>query len=596
MANSVTDGVTDRLADRLADRLLGLRAYLAEAGLEGFVVWRDDMFMGEEVRPCDERLAMISGFGGSAGYALIMADNAVVFSDGRYHLQLENQLDKAIWQWADSTPDALLEAIKAEVIRTGAIKAKGDRLTIGFDATTTSLAKWRKLPTQVDDKAINWQGLAENPLDNLWQDRPAPHRSPAWPLADDVAGQSAAQKIAALQDGLVKSGHDGIIISAVDCVNWLLNIRGDDLSNTPFHLSFAYVPQSGAPVLIEGDCASYTSQSWQAFCADLGAGRYSIDAASLPMALYHALQKEGVTLVEEACPLYLPKARKNETELAGFREAHKTDALSLCRFWYWLDNCADITGYRETDLVAKLQQERAQADSYLCDSFETIMGAGANGAIIHYRAEAGKDSAIENDNLLLIDSGGHYQTGTTDITRTFIIGAADEEMRAAYSAVLAGHIALAMARFPKGTNGAAIDAICRAPLWASGRDYAHGTGHGVGHILSVHEGPCHIAKRQGPALEEGMVLSNEPGFYEAGKWGIRLENLVAVVAFDKDYLGFETLTFVPFEAKLIDKKMLGKAACDWLDAYHAQIYEMLAPQLADEGMRGWLAAKCAPLS
>ena len=571
----------------LTQRLLALRANLAKEGLDGVVVWRDDMFMGEEVRPCDERLAMISGFTGSAGYAVILADHAAVFSDGRYHLQLETQLDKTQWQWRDSTPDALAQWL-GEV-------AGSQNLKMGFDATTTARAKWRKLPAKAGEAAIAWQGLMANPLDDIWDDRPHHHRAPAYALGEDVTGKSAADKIAHLQKTLCEARQDGIIISAVDCANWLLNIRGDDLVTTPFHLCFAFVPQSGTPQLIEGECPAYASSSWQDFCASLPAGRYSIDEATLPMALYQALMRDGVTLEDEPCPLYLPKARKNAVELSGFRDAHHRDALALCRFWFWLDHCAAITSYHETDLVERLQQERRQDEAYICDSFDTIMGAGANGAIIHYRAMKGADSAIQNDSLLLIDSGAHYRSGTTDITRTFAVGKADDEMIAAYSAVLAGHSALAMAQFPKGTNGAAIDAICRAPLWQTGRDYAHGTGHGVGHILSVHEGPAHIAKRAGPALEEGMVLSNEPGFYAAGKWGIRLENLVAVTAQDEGYLGFETLTLVPFEQRLIDKEQLGMRACRWLDDYHAKVFEALAPHLDDDVMRHWLSQKCAPL-
>ena len=571
----------------LSRRLAALRARLAEEGLDGVVIWRDDMFMGEEVRPCDERLAMISGFTGSAGYAVILADHAAVFSDGRYHLQLDTQLDKSLWQWRDSAPNALAKWL-------GEISDK-QSLKMGFDATTTALAKWRKLPTQAGEAALNWQGLMANPLDAIWQERPAHQRTDAYGLGNAVTGQSAAEKLADLQKTLCEADQDGIIISAVDCANWLLNIRGDDLTNTPFHLCFAFVPQTGVPQLIEGASEGYSSSSWQDFCETLPEGRYSIDGATLPMALYQALTRDGVILEDEACPLYVPKARKNAVELAGFRDAHHRDALALCRFWFWLDQCEAPSSYQETDLVDRLQAARRQDAGYLCDSFDTIMGSGANGAIIHYRAIKGADKAIQTDSLLLIDSGAHYQTGTTDITRTFAIGKADDEMIAAYSAVLAGHVALAMARFPKGTNGAAIDAICRAPLWASGRDYAHGTGHGVGHILSVHEGPAHIAKRAGPALEEGMVLSNEPGFYAAGKWGVRLENLVAVTAEADDYLSFETLTLVPFEQTLIDRDLLGARACAWLDDYHARVFEALAPQLDDDVMRHWLSQKCAPL-
>ena len=575
------------MSSLLAQRLDALRESLAEQGLDGFVIWRDDMFMGEEVRPCDERLAMISGFTGSAGYALILQDTAFVFSDGRYHLQMAQQLDETLWHWKDSTKGALADAIASH-------QGVGSSLRLGFDETTTCVTKAHDLPKQAGAISLSWEGLAYNPLDRLWDNRPDVVRGPAFVLSDEVTGQSAQDKLADLQKTLIASSQDGIIISGVDCVNWLCNIRGNDLKNTPYHLCFAYVPQHGQPILIAADYPDYETMSWQAFCAYLPDGSYSYDARTLPMALYNALQRDGINLRDEACPLYISKARKNDTELAGFREAHKTDAIALCQFWYWLEQCGDITSYHETELVAHLQAYRARHKSYLCDSFDTIMGAGPNGAIIHYRAEAGSDSKIINDNLLLIDSGAHYHNGTTDITRTFAIGRPDDDMIQAYSAVLASHIALAMARFPEGTNGVGLDAICRAPLWATGRDYAHGTGHGVGHMLSVHEGPAHISKRAGPALEAGMVLSNEPGFYAEGQWGIRLENLVAVMPQHDGFYGFESLTLVPFDRTLIDKSLLSNEACRWLDAYHGHVFEIIAPHL-DEGIREWLFEKCAPL-
>ena len=576
------------MADKLHHRLQTLRAEMAAHQLDGLLIWRADMFSGEEVRPCDERLAMISGFTGSAGYALILADSAYLFSDGRYHLQMEHQLDKAYWQWRDSGPDALAMLLQE-------LAGISDGFQIGYDAQTTTLAQARRLPNKAGDYALIWHALSESFIDKIWDDRPVHQATSAFALSDKVTGKSADDKLKDVQTKLAQQGQDGLIISAVDCVNWLFNIRGKDLANTPFHLCFAFVPQQGAPQLIEGDYEGLATSSWPSFCATLPAGHYSLDPQTLPMALYQEMMRDDVIFSEEACPIYLPKAMKNEVELEGFRQAHHHDALAFLSFWYWLETCGDISAYQETDLVAKLQSYRQSAPDYICDSFETIMGSGPNGAIIHYRAEPGADRAIDRNNLLLIDSGGHYQTGTTDITRTLLIGQADDEMRRCYSAVLSAHIACAMARFPQGTTGAAIDAICRAPLWAQGLDYAHGTGHGVGHILSVHEGPAHISKRPGPALQAGMVLSNEPGFYQADHWGIRLENLVAVTDCSDDYLCFETLTFVPFETSLIDSTQLSVEALGWLNDYHAQIYEIYSAQCSDD-MAGWLAKKCAPLS
>ena len=570
------------------DRLQALRSVLSAKQLDGVVIWRGDMFQGEEVRACDERLAMISGFTGSAGYALILQDKAFVLSDGRYHLQMAQQIDNDIFQWRDSAPSAITDILSEQA-------SSADGLTLGYDAQTTTLAAARRLPKQAGDTPITWRPLAENPLDSLWHDRPSVIRDKAYMLADDITGKSSSDKLAALQATLAEHHHDGIIISATDCVNWLFNMRGNDLANTPFHLCFAYIPATGTPHLIEGDYDNLPSKSWQDFCASLPSGHYSIDPQTLPMALYEGLKRDGITFTEQACPLYLPKACKNAAELDGFAKAHLQDAIAVCSFWHWLEACDDITSFHETDLVEKLQSYRASSDGYLCDSFDTIMGSGENGAIIHYRALKGADSLIQNNTLLLIDSGAHYKTGTTDITRTFIIGAPDDEMTTAYSAVLAGHIALAKTRFPLGTNGTALDAICRAPLWARGLDYAHGTGHGVGHILSVHEGPSHISKRPSPALAAGMVLSNEPGYYEAGKWGIRLENLIAIEAVQDGFLAPQTLTFVPFESRLIDTSLLDAEALQWLNDYHHSVYELVSPHLSAD-MAHWLAGKCAPLS
>lgn len=575
------------MTDILAQRLKRVRQWLADEGLDGLVIWRADMFGGEEVRACDERLAMISGFAGSAGYAVILQDTATVVSDGRYHLELDTKLDKSQWQWRDQTPTALQDIMQQQ-------GGAGTKIRIGFDSQTTSLAKYRSFPARCGTRDIEWVALASHPLDALWDDRPLAQKTPSWALDEAIAGQSAQEKLANLQSQLVSKGQDGLIITATDCVNWLFNIRGDELANTPFHLCFAFVPQDGAPIIIEGQVPGYECVSWQAFAAEARQGRYEIDPQTMPFGFYQALDQQPCEIEEASCPLYHPKACKNNQELEGFRQAHRYDGLSVIRFWQWLDQQDDITSWRETDLVARLQAFRRQADSYLCDSFETIMGSGPNGAIIHYRAQKGQDSAIQNDTLLLIDSGAHYQMGTTDITRTFAIGTPDDEMRRAYSAVLSSHIALAQARFPAGTTGASLDAICRAPLWARGWDYMHGTGHGVGHILSVHEGPAHISKRPGPALSAGMVLSNEPGYYEAGKWGIRLENLVAVQAPDKGFHRLETLTLVPFDSALFDLDVLKAEDVAWIDAYHQEVYQMLAPA-CDAPLRAWLADKCAPI-
>ena len=580
-----------------ANRLSELRQWMAGEKLDGFIIWRDDVFSGEEVRSCDERLAFISGFTGSAGYALVLCETAFVFSDGRYHLQMQNQLDGSLWQWRDSAPNALkdiLNEAKKEIDKPA--------LRLGFDGYTTSLAQFEKLPKQIDGASVEWQGFDSHPLDKIWQDRPVEARIPAFALSDEVAGQSAADKMAQTQAKLKEAGHNGLFISAVDCVNWLLNIRGSDLKNTPFHLAFAYLPAQGTPylcgALLDDDLAAdykiINFDEMANWLAELRGCSISIDPSTLPYALQSQMKKAGLQLVEEPSILMMPKAQKNQIELAGFDKAHCADALAFCRFWFELETQLDATKMRETDLVTKLQSYRQSQAGYLCDSFDTIMGSGPNGAIIHYRALTGEDSVILDNNLLLIDSGAHYQTGTTDITRTLLIGKADNDMIEAYSAVLSAHAALAGTSFPAGTTGQAIDAICRAPLWARGFDFAHGTGHGVGHILSVHEGPASISKRGTIPLEEGMVQSNEPGYYREGHWGIRLENLVAVYAKHDGFYGFRDLTLVPFERRLIDISILGNAAQKWVDEYHQKVAGALMPYLEGD-MADWLAEKTKPL-
>ena len=581
----------------LATRLSALRQWMKDQGLDGFVIWRGDMFSGEEVRACDERLAFISGFTGSAGYALVLMDEAFMLSDGRYHLQMQNQLDKSLWQWRDASQGALCDLLSQRQKRT-----LQTTMTLGFDGYTTTIAQYEKLPETAGEAVIKWQSYDSHPLDNIWHDRPAFNRHPAYLLGDEIAGQSVSDKIKKAQTKLREAGHDGLFISAPDCVNWLLNIRGSDLANTPFHLAFAYLPAEGAPMLCGAMLEGALGQSYQVLSFDALANWWptltgkviSIDPASLPYALQSQMQKADITLIKEACSLMLPKAKKNKIELAGFDAAHLSDALAFCQFWYELETKLSPLNRHETDLVSILQSHRQKQDGYICDSFDTIMGSGANGAIIHYRAIEGQDSLIQNNTLLLIDSGAHYQTGTTDITRTLLMGHADEEMIACYSAVLCAHAALAMTRFPEHTTGQAIDAICRAPLWAQGLDFAHGTGHGVGHILSVHEGPASISKRGAVPLEAGMVLSNEPGYYREGAWGIRLENLVSIYEETDGFFRFKDITLVPFERALIDIKALDEKTLTWLNSYHERVADMLIPHL-DEGVREWLLGKTAPL-
>jgi len=388
-------------------------------------------------------------------------------------------------------------------------------------------------------------------------------------------------------------------------VNWLANLRGQDLMHTPFHLCFGLLDKAGHLRFIGGGealrKAGYDVLEWSDladFFSPLKGKKIGCDPASLPVAMCQLLTKAGCDLVERPEPVLAIKAIKHATEIEGFKQAHLLDGLALCRFWHWLENIPLDGQMHEADLAQELTAIRAKEPAYLCNSFATISGFQENGAIVHYRAVKGMDSPMEGSGILLVDSGAHYQMGTTDITRTFFIGSPDEtpspEAIKQSSIVLAGHIELARARFPMGTTGAQLDVICRAPLWAEGLDFGHGTGHGVGHILSMHEGPVSISKRCLLAIEAGMILSNEPGFYVEGKYGIRHENLVLATQMPGNFLGFETLSCFPFDKRLIDLNSLTSGQTDWLNSYHHWVNCQLIPHL-DAQMRGWLAEKCAPL-
>ena len=589
-----------------AARMAGLRAAVKAAGLDGWYVGREDMFQGEEVPASEERLAFVSGFTGSAGYGVILDDAAALFSDGRYTLQMASQSDPAFWS-THTLPEASLASWL-----TGA-GADGKR--IGVDPSLVTVAGYKRLEKACGDAGATLVAQSENPIDSVWGTA-RPQRGAARPfrMPDRVAGQSMTEKLAGLDKKLADSGADAVVISRVDAVNWLVNIRGNDLANTPVNLVFAlYHRDNGllilgdvaslAPVM-EGDLANEAAivalEQFDALIdprAGYGEGAViQFEPASLPQALYAPLAACGAKLVEVACPVTAMKARKNPAELAGTRRAHIEDGAVMVRFLHWLSTGGG-NGMAESDIAAHLLSLRKASPQFIASSFDTICGSGPNGAIVHYRAIAGQDSVLQTDSLLLVDSGAHYSDGTTDITRTVAIGTPDAQMRRAFTAVLRAHIAVARARFPAGTTGQQIDSLARAPMWSLGLDYAHGTGHGVGHVLQVHEGPANISKRGTEALLPGMLLSNEPGCYQAGAWGIRTETLVIVTASDdKGFSGFETVTLCPIDRNLIDLDLLLPAERDWLNAYHAEVMEKLSPELAGEAAcLDWLASACAPV-
>jgi len=589
-----------------ADRLARLREILAARGLDGWYAGREDMFQGEEVPAAEERLAFLSGFTGSAGFALVLKDRAALFSDGRYTLQMAGQTDNELWR-TFTLPEAGLAEFLADKALDGA--------RIGVDPRLITVAGFERLARLCSAAGATLLAETDNPVDALWLGRrPPPPSSRPFRMPDRVAGASMADKLAELDQRLAGAGCEAVVISRADAVNWLVNIRGTDLANTPINLLFAlYHRENGlillgdrvrlAPVM-EGALAHEVAVAPLSQFGELidpragygGGARVMFDPDSLPKQLHAPLEEADIDLVAECCLVTAMKAVKNGAELDGTRRAHIEDGAVMARFLCWLESGA-AHGMRESEIAAHLLAMRRESPRFIAASFETICGSGPNGAIVHYRALAGQDSVLVRDSLLLLDSGAHYHDGTTDITRTVAVGAPTAAMIHGFTAVLRSHIAVAEARFPAGTTGQQIDALARAPMWSVGLDYAHGTGHGVGHVMQVHEGPASISKRGTVALETGMLLSNEPGYYRAGEWGIRTENLIAVTEGDAGgFMGFETITLCPIDRRLVGVSMLRAAERDWVNAYHARVLAMLAPELAGHpDALTWLEAACSPL-
>jgi Xaa-Pro aminopeptidase len=581
-------------------RLAALRAALAAQGLAGFLQPRADEHLGEYVPPAAERLAWISGFTGSAGFACILAERAALFTDGRYTLQAAAETDPALWERhhiTETPPPAWLAAH---------VPAGG---RIGYDPWLISHEQRERFRAA----GLTLVAIA-NPIDALWHDRPAPPRAPALPHDLAFAGRSAAEKRAEIASLLRGAGEDAAVLSDPASINWLFNLRGDDVPFTPIALGFALQHADGRSELfmaaekippqtrdVLGDTVSLAPpEALPAALAALGGRRVRLDPGASPVWFAERLCAAGASVSFAADPCLLPKACKNPTEQAGARAAHKRDGLALCRFLHHMS----AAGAAETEISAaeRLRTLRAEGQHFRGESFPAISAAGPHGAIIHYRVSAASDRPIGADTVYLIDSGAQYLDGTTDVTRTLWIGpgAPPAALRDRFTRVLRGHIALATARFPQGVAGPHLDAFARRALWEAGLDYDHGTGHGVGSYLSVHEGPAGISRAARPVpLAPGMILSNEPGFYAAGDYGIRLENLLLVqrapeISENRPFLGFETLTLAPFERALIDPALLAAEERGWLDAYHARVLAELGPDLPPP-TRAWLARACAPL-
>jgi len=579
-----------------------LRRELAKQKLDAFIVPRADEHQGEYVPPSAARLAWLTGFTGSAGAAVAMADKAAVFVDGRYTLQVKTEVDATLFETRhliEQPPHRYL----AETLSAGA--------RLGYDP-------WLHTPDQVELLKAACQAAGaelvavdENPLDAAWTDQPDPPSTPILPHADAFAGRSAADKRAAIAADLKKS--DAAFLSTPESIAWLLNIRGNDVAFTPLPLSFALIHKDASvdlfvdPRKLSEATIAHLGPMVRTHAPDqLGAAldgmsgkQVRLDPGLAPFWALDRLTKAGARIERASDPCSLPRACKNEVELEGARAAHLRDGVALTRFLAWLSDAAPKGKVDELTAADQLEQFRKAGNLYQGPSFPTIAGAGPNGAIVHYRSSPATNRRLERGQIFLIDSGGQYLDGTTDVTRTVAVGDAGEEEKHRFTLVLKGHIALARARFPAGTGGSQLDSLARQALWSEGLDYDHGTGHGVGSYLSVHEGPQRIAKNNNSQpLLPGMMLSDEPGYYKTGAYGIRIENLVAVRQEEKkgerQSLGFEVLTLAPIDLALVERDLLDDEEADWLNAYHARVRDSLTP-LLDAPTAAWLAEATRPV-
>ncbi|MDB5623862.1 MAG: aminopeptidase family protein [Devosia sp.] len=586
----------------VAPRLAALRAEMVRAGVQGFLIPRADAHRGESVPPSEARLAYVTGFTGSAGIAVVGPERAGLFVDSRYTLQAPAQTDTNLVTVHEVGQGSLSSEI-ANYVPEGGV--------LGYDA-------WLHTPAEIRDLSERLAGrvtlrAVPNLVDAIWTDRPAAPDAPITLRSDNLTGKSSAAKLDDLVATLQAEGADAVVLNLPESICWLLNIRGSDVPNAPFVLGYVTVDQQRNTALYV-DASKLTPErlaaiqpianfvhplsDFPAALEALGSAgkRVLVDPATAPEAVAAALKSAGATLVEKRDPVLLPKSRKNDAELAGMREAHKLDAVALAKFLAWFKSAAPAGTLTEIDIVTALEAFRREEASCLDASFDTISGAGPNGAIVHYRVSEKTNRTLAAGELMLVDSGAQYLSGTTDITRTMATGPATDEQRDRFTRVLKGMIAISTVRFPKGTSGAQIDVLARQFLWQAGVTYNHGTGHGVGAFLGVHEGPTGISSRYTLPLEAGSVLSNEPGYYKTGEYGIRIENLIVVTdsAAAPGFLEFETLTLVPIDKELIEPSLLSPSERAWLDAYHARVRAEIGPHLTAEP-RAWLEAATAPL-
>jgi len=590
----------------LGPRLKALREELARRKLRGFVVPRADQQQNEYVAPSEERLSWLSGFTGSAGLAVVLDNEAALFVDGRYTLQAAKQVDREAW-----TIEPLVEPPPESWL------AKhlhhGDRL--GYDPWLHTPAAAERIAAACTRAGAELIAVQSNPIDTIWADRPPPPLAPISVHGSQFAGEAEADKLDSIRAEIGKLAVDALVLSDSHAVAWTFNIRGGDVAHTPLPLSYALVPKAGRPtVFIDHRKLSNATRDHLEQAADVrepdalvpeltalaqSSASIALDSATAADALSRLIKAAGGKAVPGNDPTSLLKAVKNATEIAGTRTAHRRDAVALARFLAWVDREAPKGALTEIDTVAALETFRRESGLLKDVSFPTIAGTGPNGAIVHYRVTRNSNRRIAPGDLLLVDSGAQYEDGTTDVTRTIAVGEPTAEMRDRFTRVLRGHIAIARAVFPDGATGAQLDTLARQFLWQAGIDFEHGTGHGVGSYLSVHEGPARISKLGTTPLKRGMILSNEPGYYKTDSYGIRIENLELVTATEvasaeKPMNAFETLTLAPIDRRLIEVAMLSEAERDWLNTYHARVRNEVRPHL-DEADRLWLDKATAPI-
>lgn len=581
-------------------RLVRLRQHMAASGLDAFLVPRADAHQGEYVAPRDERLAFICGFTGSAGMALITRETALLFVDGRYTLQAREQAPEDLWEVRELPREMPQEWIRTH-LPAGSV--------LGLDPWLTTPAALESYQEACGTVEAEVRLVRENPIDAIWDDQPPAPQAPLVPYPLELAGESAADKRRRLTARLDEERVDAYFTNLPDEIAWSFNLRGADIAHTPVALGFALITAEGpaslffAPEKVNEAVEAHSHglarflppEAMPESFAALAGRRVLVDARQVPVAAIDLLEAAGAEVKKGHSPVSRMKAVKNAVELKGFRRAHRRDGVAMTRFLQWLEETAPGGGVDEITACRRLEAFRAETGELQDIAFDTISAAGPHGAIVHYRVTQKSNRKLAPGELYLVDSGGQYRDGTTDITRTVAVGTVGGEERRLYTLVLKGHIALARMIFPAGTSGAQLDVLARQHLWQSRLDYAHGTGHGVGHYLSVHEGPAGFSRRAVAELEPGMVLSNEPGYYRQGAFGIRLENLLAVVEESEGWLGFETLTLAPFDRRLVEPSLLDAQERAWLDAYHARVREEVGPLLPDHGGKDWLERATAPI-